>query len=226
MSTTTSTPRATKVAVCFPSASMVHADFALCLASLCMYSQLAGLDIVVVNTKSSIVAIARNNAVRRAQEVHADFMLFLDSDMKFPRNALVDLLRHDRDVVGATYSKRTEPFHPLGCRVPGSELADEGRLMRMKHLPTGCMLIRMSVFDELTKPYFRFDVDEATGGICGEDYVFCERVIGLGRDVWCDLVLSLAMGHLGLKEYRIEKHPGEPGEGTAASGDESGSAST
>jgi hypothetical protein len=53
-----------KVAICFPSADMVHADFALALAGLC--NATPPLETPIVNNKSSIVAAARNDGVRRA----------------------------------------------------------------------------------------------------------------------------------------------------------------
>lgn len=196
-------PRPT-VAVCYPSGDMVHANFALCLANLCMFSSWSGFTIHVVNTKSSIVAVARNNAVKRAQELKADHMLFLDSDMKFPRQTLIDLIGHAKPVAGATYCRRTSPYMPLGERLAGGRVEQDGRLIEMRHLPTGCMLIRMDVFDNLPKPYFRFEVDEAAGSVRGEDYVFCERAIQAGHSVWCDLRLSVDIGHIGQKEYRLE----------------------
>ncbi len=50
---TTSLP---KVAICFPSADMVHADFALALAGLCNSTH--PIETPIINNKSSIVAIA------------------------------------------------------------------------------------------------------------------------------------------------------------------------
>ena len=75
-----------RVAICFPSSDMVHADFALALAGLCNATQ--PIETPVVNNKSSIVAMARNNGVKCAQDMGADFILFLDSDMTFPLSHL------------------------------------------------------------------------------------------------------------------------------------------
>ena len=102
-----------KVAICFPSMDMVHADFALALAGLC--NSTAPIETPLINNKSSIVAIARNDGVRKAQEFGADYILFLDSDMIFPRTTLHRLLLHRKDIVGATYSKRVRPFPILGA---------------------------------------------------------------------------------------------------------------
>ena len=86
-----------KVAICFPSADMVNADFALALAGLC--NSTPPLETPIVNNKSSIVAAARNDAVRRARELGCDHILFLDSDMTFPRTTLHRLLVHREQLV-------------------------------------------------------------------------------------------------------------------------------
>jgi hypothetical protein len=55
----------------------------------------------------------------------------------------------------------------------------------------------MTVFEALSKPYFRFLTDEASGEITGEDYVFCDRARAAGFRIWCDTRLSLEIGHIG-----------------------------
>ena len=194
-------PTATKVAVCFPSGDMVHADFALSLAGLCCSS--FPLDLVIVNTKSSIVAAARNDAVKIAEEAGAGFLLFLDSDMTFPRTTLRRLLAHDRDIVGAHYTTRVPPHNLLGAPLGGDIAVDGDGLVAMRHMPTGCLLIRMSVFAQLKRPYFRFLFSEDTGEVHGEDYVFCDLAREAGFAIWCDANLSLEMGHIGQQIFRF-----------------------
>lgn len=190
-----------RVAISFPSSDMVHADFALALAGLCNSTQ--PIETSLVNNKSSIVAMARNNGVKCAQDMHADFILFLDSDMTFPRSTLHRLLAHRKDIVGATYTKRVSPFTLLGAVYDREQAVDECGLIRMRHMPTGCLLIRMTVFEKLSSPHFRFLTNEATGEIHGEDYVFCDRAHDAGFEVWCDAALSLELGHIGQRIFRF-----------------------
>jgi glycosyltransferase involved in cell wall biosynthesis len=190
-----------KVAICFPSMDMVHADFALALAGLC--NSTAPIDTPLINNKSSIVAIARNNGVHKAQEFGADYILFLDSDMIFPRTTLHRLLFHQKDIVGATYSKRVQPFPALGAALEPNPAFDEQGLFEMRRLPAGCLLVKMSVFSALTEPYFRFLHDESTGEIQGEDYVFCDRARAAGFRIWCDSLLSFELGHIGQSVFRL-----------------------
>ncbi|HEV2676825.1 MAG TPA: hypothetical protein VGV37_20025 [Aliidongia sp.] len=190
-----------RIAVAVPSADMVHADFAMSLARMCVATQ--GLQINVINNKSSIVAIARNNGVRLAQEFGAHYMLFLDSDMMFPDSTLWRLLMHRQDIVGATYSKRVPPYPTLGTVLPGEVAQMPSGLIEMARIPTGCLLIRMSVFDKLPRPYFRFESNEETGDILGEDYIFCDRAREAGFRIWCDPALSHEIGHIGQQVFKI-----------------------
>jgi glycosyltransferase involved in cell wall biosynthesis len=194
-----------KVAICFPSADMVHADFALALAGLC--NATPPLETPIVNNKSSIVAAARNDGVRRARELGCDHLLFLDSDMTFPRTTLHRLLVHREPIVGATYVKRVAPFALLGAALEPHPTADARGLTEMRRIPTGCLLIRMNVFDALARPYFRYVTDETGGVIVGEDYVFCDRAREAGFRIWCDAALSLEIAHLGQQVCRV---PGAP----------------
>ena len=190
-----------RIAIAVPSGDMLHADFAMSLARLCASTQ--GMRLNVINNKSSIVAIARNNGVQLAQELDAHYLLFLDSDMTFPESTLWRLLMHRQDIVGATYAKRVPPYATLGSVLPGEVEQTPSGLIEMVRIPTGCLLIKMSVFEKLPRPYFRFDADEATGDIVGEDYVFCDRARAAGFRIWCDPALSHELGHIGQQVFKI-----------------------
>lgn len=180
---------------------MVHADFALALAGLCTAAH--PIQTPIVNAKSSIVAQARNRCVELAREHAADFLLFLDSDMVFPRTTLHQLLAKGKDIVGAAYPRRVPPHAILGARLPEGRMEQDGALMEMRHLPTGCLLVRMSVFDALSRPSFRFVVEPGTEVIIGEDYDFCDRARAAGFSVWCDTRLSFEIGHIGQSVHRL-----------------------
>jgi hypothetical protein len=86
-------------------------------------------------------------------------------------------------------------------------------LVEMQRLPTGCLLIRMAVFERLTKPYFRFLVDEEAGTLLGEDYAFCDTARLLGYRLWADFSLSQEIGHIGQTVCRLplgDQPPDDP----------------
>lgn len=186
------------VALGLPSGDLVHTDFALSLAMLCLNP---GAQVMLLNSRTSLVPLGRNQCVGAAQIMKATHLLFLDSDMVFPPDTLKRLLSHDKDIVGASYSKRVEPFHPLTVTEEGELTYITAGLRRVKLLPTGCMLIRLRVFEALSKPFFNL-VTEGDQ-LRGEDYYFCEQARAAGFEIWCDGDLSLQLGHIGQTIHRL-----------------------
>lgn len=144
---------------------------------------------------SSIVCKARNMIVDGAREAGADYLLFLDTDITGPSNTLQRLLAHDKDIVGAIYLRRVHPFEPMGVALQGPGNYDG--LIKMEVLATGCMLIKMSVFDSFKRPIFRLPANEELGITEGEDMTFCREARAKGFDIWCDTELSKEIGHIG-----------------------------
>ena len=187
------------IAIGIPSGDMVHTDFAMTLANFC-----AGLTIpfFIANAKSSLVALGRNQCTAAAIAAKATHLLFLDTDMVFPMDTLTRLLAHDKDIVGAVYSQRNPPFHPLGVMESGAHAHVPPGLHRMQMIPTGCLLIRTEVFQKLPKPWFNcLTVGDS---ILGEDYFFCQNATAAGYDLWCDGTLSRELGHIGQKTYKLD----------------------
>ena len=207
------TAAVSRIAICIPSTDMVHADFAMCLCAL-VYTQIpAGL--VLINNKGSILPQNRNQGVEDAMKLGVSHILFLDSDMIFPHDTLLRLLRHDRDIVGCTYARRIPPHTTLGQPLDGRTLEASGGLHEVAALPTGVLLIRTTVFARLRRPYFRFEtVEEAAGvtpAIHSEDYVFCRLAREAGFTVWLDVDLSTRIGHVGQTVFHIGHDAGSRG---------------
>jgi hypothetical protein len=131
----------------------------------------------------------------------ATHLMFFDTDMIFPADALTRLLPHNKDIVGATYSKRMPPFHPLAVNEEGQQANFVKGLHRVKSMPTGCLLISTNVFNKLSKPYFNLVAEGDQ--LRGEDYYFCEKARAAGFEIWCDGNLSAELGHIGQKINRL-----------------------
>jgi hypothetical protein len=204
-----------KVGVCLVSGGMVHSSFAVCLASLVGTSLVNGVSLTIVNVESSCVAANRDNAVAQARAADCTHVLFLDSDMVFPADALLRLLDREKDFVGALYARRVAPFATLGRLAEPGEGARDGELREALDMGMGCALIRTSVFDELEAPYFRFvalpaadklpaevagmDLSHVTDfpTTLGEDYYLCAAARRAGVKLWADTALSVEIGHTG-----------------------------
>lgn len=210
-----------KIAICVPSGDMVHAGFAMALAAMTYRCsafvqdghQFTAIPIALVNTKGSLIVNNRNKAVEEARALGVDYILFLDSDVIVHPFTLRRLLDHDQEIVGATYIQREEPHRLLGKSVDGVPL-DEAiyglplettELMEVGALPAGCLLVKMSVFNAMDKPYFQTPAHCTNGEhwIEGEDYFFCRTARNIGRKVYLDWATSFALGHVGQRVNTI-----------------------
>lgn len=192
----------TRVLIAIPCLDYVPVQFAMSLSAMVARQQLDALrrkaEFVVVTQQGSIVMDARNALTDKAQGMAGvTHLLFLDSDMSFPPNTLERLLRHQKPIVGATYVKRVEPYNLLGQPLEEKSLAP---LRKMHSMPFGCMLIKMTVFDKLPRPYFRYVTEER--GSISEDTWFCLQAREAGFDVWCDNDLTAEVGHVGTHTFR------------------------
>lgn len=190
-----------KICIAFPSGDLVNVRFVKSLLDLLTYSN--SINIFWANFVSSRITDNRNNLVKHAQKEGASHILFIDSDMTFPPDALQRLLSYDLDLVCATASKRDESCRDM-IGIPTN--ADDGftnkALVEMDSIGLPFMLIKMDVFEKIPKPYFA--EPERDGDVVPEDSYFCQKVKSAGFKIFCDLALSLHLGHLGIKEYRIE----------------------
>lgn len=173
-----------RIALAVPCHSMIHADTHSAICGLHAISLRHGRDLVLATTSASIVGNARNAAVDFARSCQATHLLMIDSDMIFPPWLLEEYLRHDVDIIGTPYRRRGPPWGMMGEMEPDQDLAAlaEGEApVKFKWLATGLMMVKMSVFDKLTKPYFKHPVEN--GKLKGEDLQFCEDVKAVGYDI-------------------------------------------
>lgn len=147
----------------------------------------------------------REELVEKALSRGYDYLFFVDTDVIFPPDTLDRLFAHNVDIVGGYYPTRYQdptlstikmnvngvvtPVLPplpdkLFCSVNGYELLA---------IPTGCMLIRLSVLRKLKPPYFRCERP------VGEDIFFCSWLWSAGVKIWCDP--SIKVGHVGEAVY-------------------------
>jgi hypothetical protein len=148
------------------------------------------------------IANLRNMAVNVARQMGASHLLFLDSDMRFPDDTVDRLLAADQDIVAANCVMRTMSELWV-ARANGENVSSVGRtgLQRVDSVGCGVMLIKLSVFDTLPRPWFStpFTGQEHLG----EDVYFCQQARAEGFHVWIDHDLSQAVRHTGSVELGV-----------------------
>jgi len=103
----------------------------------------------------------------------------------------------------------------------GNHLEIDENLAKVRHIPTGFMLIQRSTIEKMHESfaetkytddvgfltqeenkfaYALFECGVREGHYFSEDWMFCERWIQLGGDIWADVSISLT--HTGIEDYR------------------------
>lgn len=204
-----STRPLTRVAISVPTGDQVAAGFSYDLARMmaATASQRKDIELRLHYARSTILPEGRRDLVRMALEAECTHILFLDSDMRFPKDTLVRLLAHRDPVVAANYTKRRFPNLPVARTPEGAPLfVEEGAsgLAPASMIGMGVMLVDLDVFRRLPEPWFQVAYLGDTGEYMGEDVYFCALLREHGLTVLADLALSHDVGHLGELEYRSE----------------------
>lgn len=165
---------------------------------------------LVVQT-GSILPQLRHRIVRRAMDLDATHILFIDSDQSFPPHTLRQLLSHRLPVVGCNIATKVIPptttaryksdVSRAGVPVPPSS---EGGVEKVWRLGMGLMLVEMDVFRRVEPPWFQVIYRPEVDDYEGEDWFFCSRLEEHGIGIYVDNDLSLEVGHWGELKYGLD----------------------
>lgn len=170
-----------------------------------------------VEAGHSLIQFARNRlATDFLNERAFSHILWLDADVGFDPRAIVQLVKHGKEVVGGAYPVKDFPmWFPVE---PIDETQKTDRLFKAKTLPTGFLLVTRDAMAKVAATvgsYLHhhkrqqlvtrhiFDLllrgDGDVKELIGEDVVLCARLRELGFDLWCDPDISFF--HCGRYEW-------------------------
>ena len=217
----------------------------------------AGVGVKIAGMgNESLITRARNQMVAQFLETDCTHMMFIDADITWEGADVKKLLDWDKELIGGVYPmkeyvwERSESaFHDSFDAISNSfnpalfksklmnypvnyyadEIKSNGGLVKLKHIPTGFMLIKRCVFEKMMKKYpemkltqdsnrdptiakwlynfFDCMVEPSTGCYLSEDYAFCHRYLDLDRDnneLYADI--SVGLSHTGT--HTFEGHYG------------------
>lgn len=147
-----------------------------------------------------------------ANFLRSDFthLLFIDSDVLWPEQAVIRLYEADKGIVGGAYPKKMDGPPKFPVVAPYGEI--DGACQRVMGLGAGFLLIKREAMEKFaahhTNLKYREDGEDRTdffsneivqGKRASEDISFCLRAKEAGIDVW--LRRDIPLGHVGNKAW-------------------------
>lgn len=197
----------TAVSICVPCRDQLHSGFAYDLARLVQASAMQNLHVQLHFNCGTIITNQREALLREALASGNSHLLWLDSDMMFPPDALQRLLSHDLPLVAANYATRSSPHKSVAYR----DVSDwssyvvhgplDPQLMEVQAVGMGCMLLHLDTVRAWQSPIFELRWQPLSGDHLGEDFVFCGKLRAAGVPIMLDSALSRDLLHLGTKAF-------------------------
>lgn len=200
--------KAPSVMILVPAMEMVNAEFAQHLAMACANMVANGIKINCAFNIGSVITIARRNLTDIFLQSDFDYAWWIDSDMKFPIDAPLRLLKRGVPLVGCNYRRRRFPNPGFTGMMgqPGNfrELVTDDNSPAIEDvdvLPHGCVMVHRSVYEKIPQPHYLQEFVEELNLEIGEDIYFCRKARDAGFNVWCDHELSREISHIGIFHY-------------------------
>lgn len=191
-----------KLAVLVPCRDTLHSAHALALTELVKLNTMNGIDTHVVMDSSTILLTQRERLALEAQNIGAEYMLWIDSDVVFPATTALRLLAHNEPVVAGNYIRRQRPYKGVAYETIGDwqnplPFEPHDQLISVEGVGMGCMLVKTEILQQIPQPWFEFGWTPETQDWLGEDMIFCQKMAQAGYTVKIDTQLSMELHHLG-----------------------------
>lgn len=208
-----------KVAICIPRYGDTKGAFTISLARMIAHSLAtrAELELEIFSISSSDLPHSRTELLKDAIQWQARYLLWLDSDHVFPRDALLRLLKHKLPVVGCNQPRRSDPTGPVAVKIDENgemehvwtteQLARAGAVEEVAHVGLALCLMDMNLLHQVKAhveqgagwaqwaPFDRKRLP-GTNARMGEDVSFFRELTDAGVKVYVDHGLSWEVGHI------------------------------
>lgn len=179
-----------------------HRDYVTLEWALAFRNLQINLPSVFTTSRGTPIDMARNEIVRSAQEHEVEWLFFLDTDVICPPDTIQRLMAHNLPIVSGLYYTRAPPIEPAVWKeVDGGKQAipfTPGQMVEADFIGAGCLLIHMSVFDHIDKPYFEwtlsFEDPNDHGKGKSEDFYWCKKVRERGYKIYVDTSVQCRHG--------------------------------
>ena len=234
------------IMVCTPVHSEVSMHYTQALLEFQKVCMLKGILVSFTILKSSLVTQGRNMCVAAfLNEPHKyTHMLFIDSDINFSPDSIFEMIELDKELIAIPYPMKTihwdkvlklspkaknpTELSTFGFTYPikvadTSNITVKNNVMEVTHAPTGCMLIKRSVFEKMIEKYPHLEIIQPTilngeetnnknlynffdtfhdlesKKYYGEDFGFCQKWTDIGGKCYC--YIGRFITHVGEYQY-------------------------
>jgi glycosyltransferase involved in cell wall biosynthesis len=167
----------------------------------------------------SMLPRARNDLVKAGLEGKFDEVVFIDADMLWNPEWVIELLESGLDFVGGTARKKSDDNIDYAIKIKGDLLnptyaKDHPEIMEVETVGTGFLKVSKKVLEKIgksskdyyngpskeraNKMYFEYTIDE-NGDLLGEDATLCKKWRDEGGK--CYLHTKMTCGHVGTKVF-------------------------
>jgi hypothetical protein len=185
-----------------------------------LLAQQAGLNWSLdTMVNESLVTRARNNLMAKMMtNPQATHFMFIDADIRFQPESILQMIAFDKDVIGGLYPKKALPVSYVINLKPQTKI--QGDIFTVDTMGTGFLMFKRDVYSKLIDAhpeckyvddvglgkqyepmmYSIFDckIDER-GHYLSEDWLFCRRWQELGGEIWAHS--KCLLNHVGHYEY-------------------------
>lgn len=176
------------VSICICTGGTLHSETASCLLdSLSTMNYKKNVAIMTTGYKNS----ALNLAINAARKHGATHFMSIDNDMVFPPDGINRLLEQDKEIIGATYNERRFPLRSTvkmadeSGQLYSGDISQYTETFPVYSLGLGFVLMKMSVFDKVNKPWFNSPLEE-NDNFSTEDFYFFDKCQKVGIEIFCD----------------------------------------
>jgi glycosyltransferase involved in cell wall biosynthesis len=199
------------IAICIPARGQMEVGTAFDLARMVNHiARNTEHQVNLYTSMGTLIFDQRNNMVESALEEGADYVLFIDADMRFPRDTLERLIAHGKGIVGVNATTRSSPVKATAktleieaggtCNWKQISSKNKTGIQKADGIGCGVMLISKETLNAMVKPWFFFEL-LPENKLLGEDIYFCIKAKDVGIDTYIDHDLSKEIGHVGNYTY-------------------------
>lgn len=140
-----------------------------------------------------------------------DYLFSVDSDIVLPKDTLVKMLGHNRDIVSGVYIQRIEnqkiPEIYIKDQSGGlsnisyTELKTKTNLFQIDGCGFGCVLVKSDVICAIEYPHFYYQSALDHKDTVSEDIYFCMKATQKGFTIWADP--TIRCDHIGQHTFSV-----------------------